>query len=842
MLSQVFAFFAAALFALSLTNCSKDENKTNEVVVQRAEFNQPAIEVRSAPPGQADALLVETQGYEQARDRLLQMDVMRRLGRGQLSELFGAQSEKAEARDRFLFGLGLPQAVEKKVEFYQTRHAEEWALLEAFSRGVNRWIAEMSTKDVDTLRLYRQLARDEKYVPRNWEPADTLAVAQNIAFYLSSRLQAKLSLGIVSMTSDDPEMPLSLPNPAKLTENLDTRSVVQTFIMDADRSQNPWLEKLAQLDRSGGPKRKGGAGIFGFPAISMNCVSIGFPVPECGQQVTVGSNSFVAGRGYTGNKDVIIGNDPHLLLAMPMTFYEGAYDSTPAGGSFKVRGFNLPGIPLVLIGHNAHLGWGLTNLAADVDDIYLESLQGEKGDRVRRKVGGQTQMLQIETKVYPLLVRNRFGKIENKEVAVRFVPGHGPIFTDHEPGLITVLAKAEKIFGVKLAGSYKWVGHEPSAEFVAIVGLGRSITYRDTIDSLNNFGAGAQNVVIGTRTGDIGYYAHGDFPVRNYISDSQPPFIPVVTITGGDKEWAPEHRKEIPQLFNPEAGRIVTANNDPFGHSARPRLSEWEDYFSVWFSPGVRAARIQSILDGLKGGLNLSNASKAQFDHKDLLVDSYLELLRAELAKGSLKLSPQAAVVAKQLADWDATMESDRTEPVIAEAWIEKMIDEYMAKYISLPGTDHARYAERQTTLLVRTAYHKLADFLGGDEDARADGIALLEKSLEGAVKVVETSTPNRTWGQQHRLEFANALDGILPSFSSMPFPRKGSPFTVDLSAGPIGPGFRMLMRVPEQGAIEAIAAVPGGNFGSSDTKNVYRELVPWLKGQYRALVPFVTP
>ena len=273
MFAQLFGFSAAALLAVSLTNCSKKETVAEtEVTVQRAAFNQPSIEVTRAPAGQADALLVETQGYEQAKDRMLQMDVLRRLGQGQLSELLGAQSPGAEARDRFLFGLGLPQAVSKKVIHYQEKYPQEYELLVAFSRGVNRWIAEMEQRDPDTTRLYRQLTRDATYLPRAWEPGDSLAVAQNIAFYLSSRLQAKLSLGIVAMTSDDPAKPWSLPNLKKLTDNLDTRSVTPTFILDADRSQNPWRKKIEELDRSGGPVRKDGGGGLNFPMFSLSCV------------------------------------------------------------------------------------------------------------------------------------------------------------------------------------------------------------------------------------------------------------------------------------------------------------------------------------------------------------------------------------------------------------------------------------------------------------------------------------------------------------------------------------------------------------------------------------------
>jgi penicillin G amidase len=835
------AFVFVAVLSFFFTGCSSSESGTAQVVVQRGEFNQPSIEVRSAPEGQADALLVEAQGYEQARDRLLQMDVLRRLGRGQLAELLGAQSETAEARDRFFYGLGLPQAVQKRVQFYTQTHPEEYALLEAFSRGVNRRIAELEQVDPDTLKLYRQLTRDLSYSPRLWEPADTLAVAQNIAFYLSSRIQSKLSLGVISMTSDDKERPWTIPRPERLSKNLDTRSIIPAFILDADRSQNPWLKKLEILDRSGGPKRKQDGGLFSLPLFS--CIGHGFPIPECGQEVTVGSNSFVAGKSYTQNRDVIIGNDPHLMLALPMTFYEGAYDSTPAGGTFRVRGFNLPGIPLVLIGHNAHLGWALTNLAADVDDVYLEFLQGDSGDEVRRTVGGEIRSLKLDIQTFPIKVRNRFGRVETREVVVRSVPGHGPIFTDHDETLQQTLTAAEKMFSFKLAASYKWVGQEPSGEFAAIAGISRATTYRESIEALKHFSAGAQNVVIGTKSGDIGYFAHGKFPIRNYLSDTQPPFVPVVALDGQEKEWAPQWREEVPQLFNPASDSIVTANNDPFGHSARPRLSEWEDYFSVWFSPGVRAARIRSLMESMKGSITLENAAALQYDHKDLLVDAYLDLLRPLLADEKLQLSAGASEFARRLAGWDARMVSHLEEPVMAEGWVHEVMDAFMHKFVSPTHTDFALHAQKQTTLLVRSTYHRLSDFLKGSKADQKIGHELLKISLEKASQDFAAKPAEaRLWGQQHRLQFANVLEGILPSFASLPFPRQGSPFTVDLSHGPMGPGFRMLLRIPESGAIEATAAVPGGNYASSDAANVYRELVPWLKGQYRPLVQFVTP
>lgn len=65
-------------------------------------------------------------------------------------------------------------------------------------------------------------------------------------------------------------------------------------------------------------------------------------------------------------------NDPHTPLTAPSLFYEVSLDSKSAGGTFRVRGFSLVGAPGVLIGHNDNIGWGLTNLRADVDDVYIE--------------------------------------------------------------------------------------------------------------------------------------------------------------------------------------------------------------------------------------------------------------------------------------------------------------------------------------------------------------------------------------------------------------------------------------------------------------------------------------
>lgn len=840
------AFYCVFLAAVSLlAACGKNPNEA-DVVVQRAAHNQAQILVRSAPPGTADKVLVYHQGFMQAQDRLLQMDIQRRVGRARLSEIFG---EKAVDADRKAMGVGLPHAALKKTRYLIERYPEAHEILQAYTNGVNDFISQMAKLAPDTLSQYRKITGNSNYQPDPWEPADSIAVAQNVSFYLSSNLQQKLMMGQVSAALSGSRDPTSL----KLASTLDLRPIFNSFILDADQGQNAWRKQL----RQGGRPKKMSAPIlppiFEFPGLpAVGCFNATFPFPECAPKASFGSNNWVVSRDFAGGDTAFLANDPHLRLTYPMTFYEGAYDSTPAGGTLKVRGYGLAGVPGILIGHNSQIAWGMTNLAADVDDVYLEVLDGATNSKVWVGIDEKNRDIYepLEEETFTLQVRNARGGLTPQPFKLRRVKNHGPVFTEHVPELQAILDKFAQSHraGISIVGAYKWVGHGESSEFASILAVNRAKNFTEFKAALGDFRSGAQNMVFADLQGDIGYYGHGDFPVRRYVSEGQAPFIPVIPYMRSlVAKFIPAFRKnadwegirqEIPELYNPSSGRIITANNDPFGHSESRSLSDYEDYFGWGFSTGVRAQRITELLDGMKGRIDLKSMQAVQTDHKDLMMSRFIDLVRAN--RQHLQIDGDASAIVDRLLSWDFEMRADRHEPLLADAFIGQLTNAYLD--VEAPQVpSNLRQEIDRTAIIAKTIYHRIADGLvSKNEERRKRNLEILATAFtKAAERVKNEKLVNVPWGQVHRLHFYNPLAGIMDSFASYPYERDGSWETVDVAGDAYGPNFRLIMSLKGQ-SIEAVTSVPGGNYGVFEKRKLEPEMTRWRNGQYRELVPFL--
>ena len=93
------------------------------------------------------------------------------------------------------------------------------------------------------------------------------------------------------------------------------------------------------------------------------------------------SNSWVIHGSRTASGRPILANDPHLPIEMPSVWWEVHIVSD----TLNVAGVTIPGIPFVVIGHNARIGWGLTNVGADVQDFFVEQLDPSRAAISRRR-------------------------------------------------------------------------------------------------------------------------------------------------------------------------------------------------------------------------------------------------------------------------------------------------------------------------------------------------------------------------------------------------------------------------------------------------------------------------
>jgi len=285
-----------------------------EVEIDRDGFGTPHIKAKN------NADLFFAIGYAQAQDRLFQMDLNRRVGRGRLSELFG---RKALSVDRFIRTVGLSDMEEREAPHADAEIPE---LIQAYVQGVNHYIREAVAQD--KLPVEYRLLKTE---PELWQAADTRAAGNYLAWSLAYNYSSELIMASVADKVGIEKIGDLLPfYPDSQPVHID-REIMGTA-RNVARRMKPLFAWLPALG--------GGQG---------------------------GSNAWVVARSRSASGSPLLAADPHLQAGrIPGVFY-AIHISTP---EVEAYGVTMPGQPFILIGRNDRLAWGITNNGADVQDLF----------------------------------------------------------------------------------------------------------------------------------------------------------------------------------------------------------------------------------------------------------------------------------------------------------------------------------------------------------------------------------------------------------------------------------------------------------------------------------------
>ncbi len=271
---------------------------------------------------ETEADLYTAVGYLLAQDRLWQMDLLRRVTLGRLSEIFG---ESFVDTDLLLRSLRYSK---KSEELLKTTDKEIVSALEAFSNGVNQYIESHQKKLPPEFAILR-------YKPEKWEPVHSL----NLIGYMAWDLKAGWSEFILE----------------------DIRKVVDSAHF-AELIPDPGIYKTyVYPDYNREPARSTGEDFMDATG-KLN---------DLGIEIFNASNNWaVAGKRSATGKP-ILANDMHLTLNIPGIWYQM---HQVVKGKLNVTGLVLPGQPLIICGHNDSIAWGMTNAYVDNVDFYLEKI------------------------------------------------------------------------------------------------------------------------------------------------------------------------------------------------------------------------------------------------------------------------------------------------------------------------------------------------------------------------------------------------------------------------------------------------------------------------------------
>ena len=558
-------------------------------------------------------------GFLHARDRMFQMDYLRRVASGTLGELLGGA---AISTDIELRTLGLRRGA---LQAWLNLSQDEKDWLKAYTDGVNAFIAAGE--------LPPEYGVLELGSVEPWSPVDSLVLGKLVAFQLSfdsGVVDRTIRLGTYQGVGDA----VGFDGLALYFEDIirsqpsDDRLTVPDFFETAGIIPVPAGEG-ASLQSDGADAASPAAKWNNLPQVNDEVIE-GLrsyldrvrEIPILGNTIgnaenRAASNWWVVSGDHTASGYPIMANDPHLGLEIPPIMINENIVIRDEGR--VVSGVGIPGTPLTLLGCNLDLCWGLTNHNVDVTDWYQEDLLvNAYGLPTHTLYQGEAEPLIYGFQSYFV---NNVGNGEMDSITranVGYDAG-GITFIVPRRNNGPIVAQPEAGAGI----SVQYAGWGATFELSTLRGFERASNMEEFQAAIPNWTFGSQNVVYADVEGNIAYFTTGGVPLRADLQDLRvdgevPPFLLRDGSGTLDHEWLPanEHsprgfrfatlpREEMPHIINPERGYIANANNDPVGVTLDNNpLSQLRPGGNgiYYLNPGyssLRMARVDRVLQDL---------------------------------------------------------------------------------------------------------------------------------------------------------------------------------------------------------------------------------------------------
>ncbi|MEQ9350280.1 MAG: penicillin acylase family protein, partial [Alphaproteobacteria bacterium] len=503
-------------------------------------------------------------GVLHARDRLFQMEFMRRLGAGRLSEVVGTATLPL---DRFMRTLGVYRLAEAQFDRLTPEHQ---ALTESYAAGVNQVIGELNSG-------WSKAPPPEfvvlRYRPEPWQPADSLVWGKLMGLLLTDNWQAEmLRQEVISRLGGDAATVLWPENDAAPSTLVNDRSAVlrRHYTPGPYRGDRAHAATAPTVPSAAGQPKAGAAGSTAQLWASLaNAVATALPAGPTGGA----SNAWVIGGGRTQPGAPILANDPHLGFSAPNLWYL-AHVETPEGGW---AGATVAGVPTPILAQTRDIAWGFTTSNTDAADLYILTLDPQQPDfpgfyvtpSGSAAISGRDEIIRVRG-------------AESERLTVRQT-ALGPIISDLDEATRR-LAVAGQV--VALRATFLDADDDSPA---ALFALAEARSVAEAMTALERFASPAQNAMLADRHGDIGFVTTGRIPLRRNGRDG---LLPADAAAVGDDwfDWLPERLR--PSERNPERGYIYNANNRVLPPDAAIHLTG--------FSPedGFRAARLSVLIGG----------------------------------------------------------------------------------------------------------------------------------------------------------------------------------------------------------------------------------------------------
>lgn len=703
------------------------------------------------------------QGFVQAQDRFFEMDFRRHLTAGTLSVMFGSDALKT---DMFVRTLGWRRVAERELPLLTPATR---SYLESYADGVNAYLSERSGSRLSL--EYAALALGGlDYSPAPWTPVDSLAWLKAMAWNLGSNYDDEVARGLMSATLSAEQIgELYPPYPYRQNQPIVTQGAV--------------VDGVYEPNAEHGGTRLPPRPVFPARAARPAVVAAGDAASDLGDLLGtgdgIGSNAWAVSGEHTASGSPILANDPHLDASMPGIWYQMGLHCTTVDEAcpFDVAGFTFSGLPGVIIGHNADIAWGFTNLYPDTQDLYLEKIDG---DRYR-----------YDGKWLPLRTRRERFEIDGADAVTITVRStrHGPVVSDvshlvERVGRTTPTPETIEAPIDGYAVSLRWTALRPGTTADAIFAMDLARDWDAYREAARSFDSPSQNLVYADVRGHIGYQAPGRIPVRRTGNGDWP-------VPGWDPayEWASDDIPfdALPNVLDPEDGYVVTANQAV----TRPRypyyLGDSVDY-------GYRAQRIRDMLASTPK-LTVEDMARLQLDTYSVLAHDLVPRLRAI----SLP-TPYYRRAAALLDDWSFQQDAGSPAAAYFNAVWKNLLS--LVFHDQLPmsvwPTGNSRWWTVMENLLNRPADVFWDDVHTRHVETRDEILrAALEDARDELTRILSSVPEDWRWGDLHQLTLQNPTLGADGSpvrflFNRGPFDLSGASSVVNAAGYDASEGFEV--------------------------------------------------
>ena len=560
--------------------------------------------------GESDADVYFALGFAHAQDRMWQMTMLRRTAQGRLSELFG---ERTLEIDKVIRRYDIYNLAVASVD---DQDKPTTIALDAYAAGVNAWLAEVNAgargRGTPEMWLFNHPVSP-------WQPADSLAILKLMALQLTSHLEREV---LRARTS------LMLPS-ARLAD----------LLPDDPSTGVAALPEYAQL-------------VPNLPRYTPNMrLAYGSLNPSKTPQLAGASNAWAASIDRSAAGATLLANDPHLGLTAPTIWYLARLELQSGG----IIGGTIPGMPVVLTGRSADLGWGLTSSYLDDQDVFLEELNPGNVTEYRTQNGWT-----------PFRTRESIIRVKDASavtVKLRWSV-NGPVMpaTQYDLGSITPAGHVTAIGWTALS--------DKDTSMSAGLAISRAHSVQDAIAAGENYIAPSQNLILADRN-QIAMKTIGAIPARDAAHQSKGR-LPSYGYLPQNRWKGRQPYVDNPEFINPQGGILGNTNNKI---SDKP----FPNHVSFEWGDSQRINRWQRLMQS-RAVHTRESFIEAQLDTVSYTARSLLPLIGADLwftgaaaVDGTSERRRQQAL--ELLAAWNGEMNEHLPEPLLYAAWLRHLQD-----------------------------------------------------------------------------------------------------------------------------------------------------------------------